>query len=112
MLATETETFTRDMATEPPSPMFCYDEKIQLKTNMEPSWNKTSVFLGNHVQVFPEPLRAHGSSAEDCMGLLTEFKKKVQQPKLHARILIQVEVPDHSLLLNITNTINTGMKMH
>ena len=63
------------MATEPPSPMLFCDEEIQPKTNMKPSWNKTSVFLGNDGQVFPEPLRAHENSAQVCMGLLTGFNK-------------------------------------
>ena len=31
---------------------------------MEPSPNKTSVFLGNDQQNFPEPLRAYGNSAK------------------------------------------------
>ena len=35
------------MATEPPSPMFCYDDEIHPKTNMDPSLNNTGVFLGN-----------------------------------------------------------------
>ena len=37
-----------------------------------------------------EPLRANGNSAEDCMGLLTDFKKEMQ---VH---LVQVEVSVHS----------------
>ena len=100
------------MPTEPPIPTVCYDAKIQLKTNVEPSWNSTAVFLRNDVQMFQEPLLAHEKSAEDCMGLLTDLKKKMQQTKLNARHLVQVEVPVHSLLLNITKTINTGTKMN
>ena len=78
---------------------------------MEPSWNNTGVLLGNDVQIFPEPLRAHGNSAEECVGLLTDLKK-MQQTIFHARHLIQVEVPVPSFLLNITETINTDMKMN
>ena len=46
------------------------------------------------------------------MGLLTGFKKKMQQTELHPRHLIQVEVPVNSFLLNITAKINAHMKMH
>ena len=112
LLATETEACIIDMATKPPSPMFCYDAKIQPKTNMEPSWNNTKVFLGSDVQFFPEPLRAHGNSADECMRLLTDFKKKMQQTELHARHLVHLIVTVNSLLLNITTTKNMGMKMH
>ena len=110
------------MATEPPSPTFCYDAKIQPKTNVEPSWSNTSVFLGNDMQVFLEPLRAHGNSAEDCMGLLTDLKKKMQQTKLHACHLVQVEVFTPFLSsklhkhnkpgLKCTNTIEKGRPYH
>ena len=76
------------MATKLPSLTFCYDVRIQVKANVEPSWNNTNVFLRNHAQYFPEPLRAHEDSTENCMGLLTDFKKKMQQTKLHARHLV------------------------
>ena len=99
------------MATGEPSATFCHDAKIQPKTNVEPSWNNTSVFLGNDVQIFPETLRAHGNSAEDCMGLLTDFKKELQQIELQASHLVQVEAPVHPFPLNITNTMNKGMKI-
>ena len=53
------------MATEPPSSTTCCDAKIQQKPNVEPSCNKTSLFLGNHAQMFPETLlRAHENSTE------------------------------------------------
>ena len=87
-------------------------QKSEPKANVEPSWNNTSVFLGHDVQTFPELLRAHGKSAEDWMGLLTDFKKQLQQTELHGRRLVHVEVTVHSLLSNITNTINMGTKMH
>ena len=48
---------------------------------MEPSWNNTSVLLGNDVQIFPELLRARENSAEECMGLLKDFRN-MQQTKL------------------------------
>ena len=112
MLAVETETCIVDMATESPSPMLCYDEEIHLKKNLEPSWNKTSVFLRNDEKIFQEPLRAHENSAKECMGLLTDFKKKQQQTEPHLRHLIHVEVPVNFLLLNITDTKNAGTKMH
>ena len=112
LLATETGTLFTDMAIEPPSSMVCCDAKIHQKPNVGPSWKKTSVFLRNHSQIFPEPLRAHENSTKDCMGLLTNFKKKMQQTKLQARHLAQVEVSVHSLLLNITNAINMGTKRH
>ena len=106
------ETCIVDMATEPPSPIFCYDDEIRLKTNMEPSWNKTSVFLGNDEQIFPEQLRAHGISTEEYMGLLTDFMKKMQQTQLNPRHLIHVEVPLNSLLLNITAPMNAHLQLH
>ena len=64
MLATETETCIIVKATELPSTMFCYDAEFHTKTNMEPSWNNTSVFLGNDQQTFPEPLRAYVNSVK------------------------------------------------
>ena len=100
------------MKTEPPSTTVCCDAKIQLKPNVEPSWIHSSVFLGNHAQIFLEPLRAHENSKAECMELLTIFKKEMQQTKLHARHSVQVEVPVHLFLLNITNTKNMGRKMH
>ena len=66
---------------------------------MEPWWNGTSVFLGNDQQFFPEPLRAHENSSRKCMGLPTDFQKKMQQTELYSSNLIQVEVPVNSLLL-------------
>ena len=99
------------MAPEPPSPTICYDAKIQPETNMEPSWNNTSVLLGNDVQIFPELLRARENSAQECMGLFTDFKN-MQQTKLQARHLVQGDITVHFFLLSITNTINLGIKMN
>ena len=65
---------------------------------MEPWWNNTGVFLGNDKQNFPESPRALGNSGKKSMGLLRDFKKKMQQTELHSRHLIQVEVPVNSLL--------------
>ena len=59
-------------------------QKSTQKQNMEPTCNNTSVFLGNDEQNFPEPLRAHGHSGKECMRLLADVKKKVQQTKLHS----------------------------
>ena len=112
MLATETEAYIINMAKEPPSPSFAMMRKSTQKTNIEPSWNNTSVFLGNEVQVFLESLRAHGNSTGEYMGLPTGFTKKMQQTELHPRQLISVEVLVNSLLLNITDTKNAGMKLH
>ena len=88
IFATETETSVIDIAEEPPPPMICYDAEIYPKANMSPWWNNTSVFLGNDERIFPGPLRAYGSSAKECTGLLTDFKKKMQQTELHSRHLI------------------------
>ena len=49
---------------KPPSPMLCHGTEFYPKANMEPSWNNTSVFLGNDEQIFPKPLRAHRNSAK------------------------------------------------
>ena len=46
------------------------------------------------------------------MEILTDFKREMQQAKLHARHLVQVEVPVHPLLLNITSAIYMGTKMN
>ena len=73
--------------------------------------------------IFPEPLRAHQNSSRRCMGLLTDFKKKMQQTELHSSHLIQVEVPVNSLHLKqnkaqqkrvrkYTNTIKRGRPYH
>ena len=66
MLAAEAEACITDMATEPPSPMFCNHEETRRKINIEPSWKNTSVFLGNDEHFSPEPLSAQGNSAEEC----------------------------------------------
>ena len=92
--------------------MLCHGAEFYPKAKMESSWNKTSVFLGNDQQVFPEQLRAHKNSRNKCMGLPTDFNKKMQQTKLHSSHLIKAEVPTNSLLLNITNARNAGTKMH
>ena len=97
------------MAIELPSPMLCYIAEFHPKTNMEPSWNNTGLLLGNDQQIFTEPLNAYENSKE--MGLITDFKK-IQQTDFHSRHLIQVEVPVNSFLLNITDTIAAGTKMH
>ena len=92
------------METEPPSSMVWSDATIHLKPNVGPSSNNFSSFLGNHVQIFPEPLSAQKNSQADCTELLTDFKNEMQQTNFQKRHLVQVEVPVHSLLLNITNT--------
>ena len=90
----------------------CYDAELYPKANMEPSWNNTSVFLGIDEKIFQETLRAHGNLATECIGLFTDFKKKMQPTEIHSRHLIKVEVPVHFLLLNITDTIYAGTEMH
>ena len=100
------------MAIEQPSSTLCCHAKCQLKLIVEPSWNKTSVFLKKDGQFFPEPLHAHENSKVDCMGLLTDLKKKMQQTKLHAPHLVLVEIPVHPLLLNIINTVYMGTQKH
>ena len=45
------------------------------------------------------------------MELLTDFKKEMQQTKLQAHHLVQVEVPVHLFLLNITNTKYMGANL-
>ena len=99
------------MATELPSLVPCYDADVQPKTGMGPLLNNTSMYLGNDEEIFPEPRRAHENSPKECMGLLTDLKKKIQQTELHLRHSVQLEVPVHSFLLNITYTINSGTKM-
>ena len=89
-----------------------YDSEIHTTANMELSWNNTSVFLGDDEQIFPEPIRAHGNSAKDGLGLLADFKKRVQQTELHSRHVIQVEKPVSSFFLNILDKIFAGTKMH
>ena len=64
------------MATETPSSMFCYDEEIHPKTNKEPSWNKTSVFLMNDQQNFPEPLLAHEYLRKRMYGTTSRFEEE------------------------------------
>ena len=85
------------MATEPPSTLVCCDAKVQLKPDADQSWNNTSVSLGNYAKIFSEPLRAYSISTEECMGLPTDCKKKMQQMKLNSYHLVQVEMPDRSL---------------
>ena len=86
------------MVTEQPSTTVCRNAKLQLKPNLEQLWNNSSVFLLNDVQNFAAPLCAHEILTEDSMGLLTGFKKEMQQTKLHAHHLVQIEVPVHPFL--------------
>ena len=92
--------------------MPCYDAEFHPEANMEPALNNTSAFLGKDQQIFPEPQRAHRNPGKECMGLITEIKKKMQQTEIHSRHLLQVEGTVNSLLLNITDTINAGTKTH
>ena len=62
-------------------------------------WNTTGVFPGRRkITSYPEPLRDHENIKRQYIGILTDFKKKMQT-ELHSRYLIQVEVPVNSLLL-------------
>ena len=79
--------------------MPCYDEEIPPQTNMELWWNNTSVFLRNEQQISRSHYVPTETQGKDYMGLLTDFKKKMQQTELHSRHLIQVEVHVNSLLL-------------
>ena len=108
----ETVTYIIDMVTEQPSNTVCRNAKLQLKPNLEQLWNNSNVFLLNDVQNFPEPLCAREILTEDSMGLPTDFKKEMRQTKLHAHHLVQVEVPVHPLLVNITNIIYMGTQTH
>ena len=56
-----------------------------------------------------EPLRPMKAQRRQY-GKITNLRKQMQQKKLHARYLVQVEVPVHPLLLSITNTIYLGTK--
>ena len=64
----------------------------------------TSNFFRNHYVPIETQRRMH--------GLLTDFKKKMQQTELHPRHLIQIQVSVNYLLLNVTDTINVGTIMH
>ena len=86
----ETERGAVEIAKEPPPPMICYDEKNHPRTNVEPPCNNNSVFLGIDEKIFPEPLSGHRNSANYCMGLLTDFKEKMQQTELHPHHFIQI----------------------
>ena len=90
--------------------MLCFDAEIYPKANMEPWWSDTSVFLRKDEQYFSGTTSCPNS--EKCMGVLTDFKKKMQQTEVHPRHLNQVEVPVNSLLPNITDTKNAGRKIH
>ena len=79
--------------------MPCYDEGIHPQTKMELWWNNTSVLLGNEQQVSRNHYVPTETQGKQNMGLLADFKKKMQQTELHLRHLIQVEVPVNSLLL-------------
>ena len=48
---------------------------------------------------FPQLLRADGNSSNKCMGLLTNFKMKMQQTELHPCHLIKVQVPVNCFVL-------------
>ena len=57
------------------------------------SQGTTSKFPWNHYV----PPAKH--TRQQYMGLLTDFKKKMQQTELHSRYLVHIEVPVNSLLL-------------
>ena len=108
-LATETDTSIIDMTTETPSPTFV--RKIHPRRNLEPSWKNASVSLEIDEQNLSGPTTCPWKISKECMGLLTEFKRKMQQTELHPRHFIQLEKPVNSLLLYITDTKNPRMKM-
>ena len=70
------------------------------KQDMESPWSNTRVFPegGGDQHAFPEPRRPPGRETK-CMGLLTDFKKEMQQTELHSCHLVHVEVPVNSFLL-------------
>ena len=64
------------------------------ETNAESPWSITSVFPGGTKRRPPPPWKR-----KKFIGLLTDFKKEMQQTELHACHLVHVEVPVNSLLL-------------
>ena len=51
-------------------------------------------------------------SMQVSMKILTDFKKEMQGTKIHARHSVRVQVHAHPFLLNTTNTIYIGKKLH
>ena len=91
--------------------MLCYDAEIHQKANMEPSWNNTSVFLGNNEQILLEPLRAHGNSAQvygTTYGLQEESARDgtLVAPSDPSKSTLQFRSSKHH------RAKNAGSKMH
>ena len=95
LLATKTETCVIDRATidgahQSPTTMFI----LHPKANMEFPWSLAGVFPGG-TKTNPPPTWKRNK----FMGLLTDFRKEMQQTELHGSHLVHVEVPFNSLLL-------------
>ena len=75
---------------------------MELYQCLHKNWRETS----------PEPLRAYEKLKENVMEKLTDVTKEMQQTELLARRLVQLEVPVHPFLLNITNTGYMVTKLH
>ena len=74
-------------------------EEIHPEANMELWLNNTSVLPGNEQQVSRKHYVPTETRKKQYMGLLTDFKEKMQQTELHSRHLISVKVSVNSLLL-------------
>ena len=69
---------------------------------MESWWSGTNVIPGRTSELSRNhnaPPPPDHTKKKQLMGLLTEFKKKMQQTKLHACHLVHVKVPVNPLLL-------------
>ena len=101
LLATETETCGIDRAT------LIAPSQVSLPCKIPPqskTWNPGGVALMWSQGGTSELYRNHNAPPDltkkkQLMGLLTEFKKMMQQPELHACHLVHVKVPVNPLLL-------------
>ena len=93
LLATETEICVIDRATLiAPTEVSLPCSLFHPKTNMEVPWSISDVFPGGTKRHPPW-------KRNNFMGLLTDFKKEMQQTELHACHLVHVKVSVNSFLL-------------
>ena len=69
------------------------------KAHMESLWSNTGVFPGGEPSSSNSCAPLPTGTRNESMGILTDFKKEMQQTKLHTSHLVHIEVPVNALLL-------------
>ena len=82
------------------------------ETNKEPSWNNNSLFLGTDEQNFSGTTTCPWKLSRTVYGFIYRFQEEDAPDGTSSAPFDPVGVPVISFLLNVTDTINAGVKMH